>query len=86
MIMARSRLRHWVLPALLAGACWTGNVTLFNYWAAGSPPTPHPEIYEQRGDFFFAVTVALLLAAAVFVVMNVRRSRASRSEDWLGAP
>lgn len=87
MIMSRLRPWRWILPVLLlAGACWTGNLTLFNYWAAGGPPTPHPEIYEQRGNFFFAVTVALLLAAAVLIVVYVRRRRASGAEAGLGAP
>lgn len=79
--MAGSRLWRWALPVLLVvRACWTGNLTLFNWWAAGGPPTPHPEIYEQRGNLFFGLTVALLLAALVLVVVNIRRKRDSNSE------
>lgn len=80
-----ARLWRWALPALsIVGACWTGNLTLFNWWAAGGPPTPYPEVYEQRGNFFFAVTVALLLAAAVLIVVNLRRRGTSRSGDGPG--
>lgn len=85
--MAHARLWRWALPVLLVvGACWTGNLTLFNWWAAGGPATPHPEIYEQRGNLFFALTVALLLVAAVLVVVSLRRKGASRSNDGPAAP
>jgi len=79
--LARSGLWRWALLALLvAGACWAGNLTLFNWWAAGGPPTPQPEVYEQRGNLFFALTVALLLLALLLVVVNLRRSRAARTK------
>lgn len=71
-----ARFLSWLLPVLLLlGACWTGNLTLFNWWAAGGPPTPHPEIYEQRGNVFFFVTVGLLVLALVLIVLNLRRRR-----------
>ena len=73
---------RWALPVLLAaGACWTGNLALFNWWAAGGPPTPHPEIYEQRGNLFFLLTLALLLVAVLLAVINAGRRRAPRSPD-----
>lgn len=72
--MVRARLWRWALAALLAGAsCWTGTLTLFNYWAADGPVTAHPEIYEQRGDVFLALTVAMLLSALLLFVASLRR-------------
>lgn len=71
-----ARVLGWLLPALLlVGACWTGNLTLFNWWAAGGPPTPYAELYEQRGNIFFVVTLVLIVTAVVLIVINVRRRR-----------
>ncbi len=79
--LARSRLWRWALPTLLVvGACWTGNLTLFNWWAAGGPPTPHPEIYEQRGNLFFALTVLMALLALAALFINLRRKRSGRTK------
>ncbi len=82
--LARFRLWRWALPTLLVvGACWTGNLTLFNWWTAGGPPTPHPEIYEQRGNLFFALTVlmALLALAALFINLRSKRSGGTKRVD-----
>ena len=80
--MVRTRHWYWALMALLvAGAFWTGNLALFNWWAAGGPPSPQPEVYEQRGNIFFALTVALLLLAFLLVVVNRKRNKASRTNQ-----
>ena len=80
--MARFRHWRWLVPVLLlAGACWTGNLTLFNYWAAGGPPTAHAELYEHRGNLFLAVTIALLLAAVVVGAINLRRHLHEKHEE-----
>lgn len=72
----RWRFVRWlVFLLLLAGACWTGNLTLFNWWAAGGPPTAYPELYEHRGNFFCGVTLSLLLLAGLLLVVNLRRRR-----------
>jgi len=68
-------LRWTVLLLLLAGACWSGNLALFNWWAAGGPPTAHPEIYEHRGNVFFGVTLLFLLLGLALLIVNLRRSR-----------
>jgi hypothetical protein len=35
----------WLLAAiLLLAAGWSLNLTLFNWWAAGGPPTTQPEL------------------------------------------
>ena len=41
---------RWILAllALLAGL-WLGNLAMFNWWAAGGPPTVNRAAYESRG-------------------------------------
>jgi len=80
---ARARAWLWrMLVFVLVTAVYTSNLTLFNYWASGGPPSPQPEIYEQRGNFFFELTAALLLIA-VLLVINLRGKGTSKSQ---GAP
>ena len=65
---------RWLLAALLLLASgWFGNLALFNWWAAGGPPTPHGPTYAFRGNLFFALACILLLAFGIVVVMNIRR-------------
>lgn len=67
---------RWLLAAvLLLAAGWSLNLTLFNWWAAGGPPTPQPELYELRGNVFLAATVVLFAGFVSVVVINVRRSK-----------
>jgi hypothetical protein len=40
------------------------NAALFNWWAASGPPTPNPELYQQRGNRCF-------LGAAISFVSGV---------------
>ncbi|MCI0409637.1 MAG: hypothetical protein L0191_13925 [Acidobacteria bacterium] len=78
--MRRRALWRWLLAGLLlAAACWSANLTAYNWWAAGGPPTPHPDLYAARGNRFFFVTCFLLLAAVLLVWINVR-ARRRRSE------
>ena len=56
----------WLLTLLLFLAfLWSLNLTAFNYWASGGPPTPHPEIYRMRGNIFFGIACVLFVALAV---------------------
>lgn len=67
---------RWLLAAvLLLAVAWSANLTLYNWWAAGGPPTPHPEVYEHCGNVFFAVTLVLFTAFLFVAVTNVRRSK-----------
>jgi hypothetical protein len=60
---------------LLLAAGWSFNLTLYNWWAAGGPPVPHPELYEHRGNVFCAATAVLFAGFVSVVVMNLRRSK-----------
>lgn len=71
-------LRWLLVVVLIGGFCWFANLTAFNWWAAGGPPTPHPEYFAGRGNLFAIVACLLLIAAIVLSVTNVRRMRASR--------
>jgi hypothetical protein len=65
---------RWLLVAVLvAASLWTANLTLYNWWAAGGPPTPHPELYEQRGNVFAVATLVLFGAAVGVGVFNWKR-------------
>ena len=67
-------LRRWLPPILLlASSCWTGNLTVAFWWAAGGPPTAHPERYAERGNVYFFATCFLLLIAGFLVWRNLRR-------------
>ena len=66
-------LRWLIVVVLLAVSLWTAKLTLYNWWAAGGPPTPYPEQYEMRGKVF-AVTTLLFFASAVgLAVFNWKR-------------
>lgn len=79
------RVLHWLIVILLlGGACWTGNLTLFNWWAASGPPTRHPEIFEHRGNVFGIATLLLFLAAVLLATLG-RRNRRSNGNDSAGS-
>jgi hypothetical protein len=63
-----------VAVLLLLAAGWFGNLALFNWWAAGGPPTPHPEVYRFRGNAFFGFA-SVLFAGAVIVFIRIFRAR-----------
>ncbi len=60
---------------LLLASLWFGNLTLFNWWAAGGPPTPHPETYALRGNIFFVLTCLLFVGFVTLSILNIRRRR-----------
>jgi hypothetical protein len=73
-VVALVRFRRWLPPILLlAASCWTGNLAVAYWWAAGGPPTPHPERYAARGNIYFFVTCFFLLTAGFFVWRNLRK-------------
>ncbi len=49
-----SRILRWgLVVVLLAGLWWSVELMFFNIWAAGGPPTAHPEVFECRANMFF---------------------------------
>lgn len=59
---------------LLAVSLWTANLTLFNWWAAGGPPTPNAEHYAMRGNVFAGATLLLFGTAVGLGLFNWKRS------------
>lgn len=59
---------RWLSAVLLCLAgLWALNLTAYNFWAAGGPPTPHLEIYERRGWLFFAAATGCFIGAGLLV-------------------
>jgi hypothetical protein len=71
----RASIRWGIALVLLAVSVWTANLTLYNWWAAGGPPTPNPQMYETRGNIFAVVTLLLFSAAVAVALLNWKRSR-----------
>jgi uncharacterized membrane protein YphA (DoxX/SURF4 family) len=66
----------WVMTVLLFFAfLWSLNLTAFNYWASGGPPTPHPEIYRMRGNIFFGIACVFFVAFGVCIWSLVQRKK-----------
>ena len=72
---------RWILDVvlLLLSLCF-GNLALFNWWAAGGPPTPHPEIYAFRGHVFFLVACLCFIGFVILLVMNIRKKMQEKVE------
>jgi hypothetical protein len=68
---------------LLLVFLWALYLTAFNYWAAGGPPTPHPEIYRMRGNIFFGIACVLFVAFAVCLWSLVRRKKGQPPAQWV---
>jgi len=67
---------RWALVViLLVLILWSANQTLFCWWAAGGPPTPHPEFYRHWGNIFFGLTCGLIVLTGALIVSNVRALR-----------
>ncbi len=65
---------RWCLAGLLCLlGLWALKLTAFNFWAAGGPPTPHPEIYARRAWAFLAVTVCFFVGAGLITWFLRRR-------------
>lgn len=68
-------MKRWIIvTVLVAVSLWTANLTLYNWWAAGGPPTPNPQEYESRGNIFAVVTLLLFSAAIAVALLNRKRS------------
>jgi len=79
-MVSRLRWWHWFPSIILVGgAGWAANLALGNWWAAGGPPVAQPELYEHRGNVFFALAVAFFFLAVLLLVINLRRLRRSES-------
>jgi hypothetical protein len=63
---------------LLLVFLWCLNLTAFNYWASGGPPTPHPEIYRMRGNVFFGIACVLFVAFLICLRSLIRRTKRGR--------
>lgn len=73
---------RWALfVVLVIATCWTANLTLFNWWLAGGPPTPTPRLYGERGNIFAVMTLLLFASAVGLGVLNFRRSRRNQKAD-----
>lgn len=67
---------RWTIAGLLLlSSLWFGNLALFNWWAGGGPPTPHPEIYALRGNIFFALACLLFVGFVTLSILNIRRRK-----------
>ncbi len=71
--MRASTMRWLVTIALVAVSMWTANLTLFNWWAAGGPPTPNSQQFAMRGNIYAVATLLLFGAAVGLGVFNWRR-------------
>jgi uncharacterized membrane protein YphA (DoxX/SURF4 family) len=66
----------WVVVAILiVAAFWTANLTVYNWWAAGGPPTANPKQFEMRGNAFAVLTLLLFSGAIAIRLFNRKRSR-----------
>ncbi len=64
---------------LLLGSAWSCYLAAFNWWAAGGPPTAHPERYELRGNIFFAVGCVLFLVVLIPLLAKIVATRREKS-------
>jgi hypothetical protein len=65
---------RWVCAViLLAASVWTGNSTLFNWWAAGGPPVMNAQQFAARGNLFAVATLVLFGGAVGLGVFNWKR-------------
>lgn len=67
---------------LLLLSLWFGNLAVANWWAAGGPPTVHPEIYAFRGNISFALAILCFIG---FVVLLVIIRRMKKKKEMMGA-
>ena len=61
------------MVVLLAVSLWMANITLFNWWSAGGPPTANAQQFAARGNVFAIVSLVLLGAAVGLGVFNWKR-------------
>lgn len=73
---------RWVaVVVMLAASIWLAYLAAYNWWAAGGPPTPHPDVYATRGNVFFALALLSLVASVLVAVLAVRRRRRPENES-----
>lgn len=74
-------LKRQQCPALVYGVLpiprvvWTALLTVFNLWVSTGPPTAHSEIYRTRGEVFFGISIALLVAFVVALRGLIRNQK-----------
>ena len=69
------QLVRWLVVALLVAlGLWLLNGAVFNAWAAGGPPNPHPE-YNLRWANRFLVASLLSFVGAAAVLWLMRRRK-----------
>lgn len=70
----RASTTRWIFAVvLLAVSLWTANLALFNWWAAGGPPTPNPQQHAMQGNVFAVATLLLFGGAVGLGVFNWKR-------------
>ncbi len=65
---------RWILFVILLGwTAWSAMLTVMYIWAAGGPPTPHPEIFARRAYIYLLVTLVSLGGAVALLIFNIRK-------------
>ena len=65
----------WTIDVIiLLLSLWFGNLALYNWWAAGGPPTAHPEIYAFRGNISFVLTIFCFIGFVILFIF-IRRMK-----------
>ena len=59
---------RWIIfLVLIVAGLYFLNLTAFHFWAAGGPPTPHPEFHRKWGYIFFFVSISIFIFSCVWI-------------------
>jgi len=72
--MMRIILQSFLGLILVLAILYSFNLAAFNFWAAGGPPTPNPEVYRFRGIVFLSIAF-LLTIFSVFLFFWSRKKK-----------
>jgi len=72
--MLRTTLKLLIGSGLLVFILLSLNMAAGNFWAAGGPPTPNPEIYRFRGLVWLSIAFFLMILA-VFLFFWSRKKK-----------
>lgn len=72
---------RWAITIIfLLASLWVGNLALFNWWAAGGPPTANPQAYAFRGNIFFVLACIFFVVFIILLITNIRRFKNQKKE------